>query len=137
MSEYPAPTTVPIFNEVNYPTEIPFRVEGSVTLNTPVVEGCSWSAVGNVHTLTQNECKYLTLDGTVGELTVYASNSDGSILGAYKVTIKKVPGVDFYLTLGTLNKTTTLTTFTVANSGSNLVVTTSPNCKICWLFIGV
>lgn len=142
MSEYPLPTTVPIFNEQNYPTVLNHNLQssnsivtGNLYFNTPFVQGSNWDAVANVHTLTSANCVALK-DGSIGELTIFASNN-GVNIGFFKVFPRKATGVALSCPQGTQNKPTTLTTFSVTTSGNTLVVTTSPNCKICWLYIGI
>jgi hypothetical protein len=135
MAEYPTPTIVPTFNEVNYPTTGTTSTSfTNVTFNSVNVQGSSWDSYATSHTITSSDLKYLGINSSIGELTVYAKSSAGKI-GLFKVVVSRS-------STGTVAKADStkvfdFTTFTITASGSTLVIATDTASKISWLYIGV
>jgi hypothetical protein len=99
----------------------------------------SWSTLNaSSHTIPSSYfLQHPVVANASGSFTIYVSDkaNSGTKQGVLRGDYLLVSGTATFYTIST-TKTAGLTTFSVATSGTALVVSTDTNCRMCWRFDG-
>jgi hypothetical protein len=105
----------------------------NIILNSTSIISQPWDTSSNTHTITSSNLACLANSNFIGEMVVSCKDSNTS-LGYFRVVLSRPTSSNLVITSST--KVSNLSTFTIVNSSNNILVSTTPNCSISWIYYG-